>query len=88
MDRDAVIADIKKIIVSSLELEDLRPEDIATDEALFGEGLALDSIDALELGMAIRKRFGVVFPKNNEENKKIFASTAALADFIIASKKV
>ncbi len=65
---------IKEIIVSSLDLEDLTPADIVTDAPLFGEGLGLDSIDALELGMAIRKEFGVAFSKNPAENKAIFHS--------------
>ena len=86
MDRDAVIAKVKEIIVSSLELEDVSPSDISTDDALFGEGLGLDSIDALELGMAIRKAFGVTFSKDPAVNKKVFASVGSLADYIIGEK--
>ena len=51
--------EIKKVIVSSLELEGVSPEDIGDDEPLFGEGLELDSVDALELGIALKKKFGV-----------------------------
>ncbi len=76
---------IKEIIVSSLDLEDVTPADIETDAPLFGEGLGLDSIDALELGMAIRKAFGVAFSKNPEENKKIFHSVKSLAEFVEAN---
>lgn len=86
MDRDAVIGKIKEIIVSSLDLEDVTPESISTDDPLFGEGLGLDSIDALELGMAIRKAFGVTFSKDPAVNKRVFASVASLADFIIGEK--
>lgn len=82
MDRDAAIAKIKKIIVSSLDLEDIRPEDISTEDPLFGEGLGLDSIDALELGMAVRKAFGVTFSKDPAVNKKVFYSVATLADYV------
>lgn len=82
MDKDATIKKIKDMIVSSLDLEDVRSEDIDTDEPLFGEGLGLDSIDALELGMAMKKAFGVTFSKNPAENKKIFKSVATLADYI------
>lgn len=78
--------EIKEIIVSSLELEDISPSDIGADEPLFGEGLGLDSIDALELGMALKKRFGVVFQAGSAENKKYFASVSALADCILAQK--
>lgn len=73
---------IKEIIVTSLELEDVSAQDIETDIPLFGEGLGLDSIDALELGMAVKKRFGVTFSKDPGANKAIFRSVKTLADFI------
>lgn len=84
MDREAAIARIKEIIVSSLDLEDVTPAEIETDAPLFGEGLGLDSIDALELGMAIKKEFGAVFSKDAAENKRIFSSVASLADHVLA----
>ena len=59
---------IKKIIISSLELEDITTDDIKEDEPLFNDGLGLDSIDALELGMALKKEFSVTFSKNKEES--------------------
>jgi acyl carrier protein len=77
---------IKELIISALELEDLGPENIADAEPLFGEGLALDSIDALELGIALRKKFGVKFTAENADNKKHFASVDALAAFIGMSR--
>ena len=83
--REEVEKKIKEIIVSSLDLEDLTPADIVTDAPLFGEGLGLDSIDALELGMAIRKEFGVAFSKNPAENKAIFYSVKTLADYVESS---
>jgi len=83
--REEVEKKIKEIIVSSLDLEDLTPADIETDAPLFGEGLGLDSIDALELGMAIRKEFGVAFSKNPAENKAIFYSVKTLADYVESS---
>ena len=73
---------IKKLIISSLELEDISVDDIKDDEPLFNEGLGLDSIDALELGMALKKEFGVTFSKNKEENKKHFYSVKTIADYI------
>ncbi len=78
--------EIKKLIISALDLEDTAPEDIETNAPLFGAGLGLDSIDALELGMALKKKFGVVFQAGNADNKKHFASVAALADYILAQK--
>ena len=73
---------IKELIVSALELEDIKPESIIDSEPLFGAGLGLDSIDALELGVAIKRKFGVKFSPENEDNKKHFASVEALAAYI------
>jgi acyl carrier protein len=73
---------IKELIISSLELEDVKPEDIVDSEPLFREGLGLDSIDALELGVALKKKFGIKFSAENAENKKHFASVDALAAYI------
>ncbi|MBQ2480585.1 MAG: acyl carrier protein [Treponema sp.] len=78
--------EIKDVVISSLELEDLTADDIKDDEPLFGEGLGLDSIDALELGVALKKHFGVKFSSENEENKKRFASINALAQYIAQEK--
>ena len=76
---------IKELIISALELEDIRPEDIVDSEPLFGEGLGLDSIDALELGVALKRKFGVKFSAENADNKKHFASVNALAAYIEAA---
>lgn len=73
---------IKQLIISSLELEDTSVEDISTDEPLFGEGLGLDSIDALELGMALKKAFNLTLSKDKEENKKHFYSVKTIADLV------
>jgi acyl carrier protein len=75
---------IKELIINALELEDIEPESIKDDEPIFGEGLGLDSIDALELGVALKKKFGVKFSSENADNKKHFASVNALAAFIAA----
>ena len=87
MTREEIESKLKDVIVSSLDLEDLTAADIATDAPLFGEGLGLDSIDALELGMAVKKPFGVTFASDPAENKKIFYSVKTLADFIEQQKK-
>ena len=73
---------IKQLIIKALELEDISTEDIEDDEPLFGEGLGLDSIDALELGMALKKQFNLTLSKNKEENKKYFYSVKTIADFV------
>ena len=79
---------IKNILINALELEDITPADIDDDAPLLGEGegLGLDSIDALELGLAIKENFGVTFTAVNEETRKHFASINALAAFISANK--
>jgi acyl carrier protein len=75
---------IKELIISALELEDIKPENISDSAPIFGEGLGLDSIDALELGIALKKKFGVKFSAENADNKKHFASVDALAVYITA----
>lgn len=75
--------DLKRLIVSALKLEDLSPEEIGDDEPLFGDaGLGLDSIDALELGVAIRKAYDIKIETVSEEVKRHFASVRNLAAFI------
>ena len=78
---------VKEIIVSSLDLEDVSPSDIDTEAPLFGEGLGLDSIDALELGMAIKREFGISFSKDPAENKRVFRSVRTLAVHIMEQKQ-
>ena len=75
--------EIKTLIIQSLDLEDITPADIGDDMPLFGEGLGLDSIDALELGLAISKKFAVEFKAGAAENRQHFANVTSLANFII-----
>ena len=84
MDRDSVRTAVKELLVSGLRLE-VSPADIADDAAIFGEGLGLDSIDALELVVLVEERFGVGIP-DEETGKQVFGSVAALADFIVAEQ--
>jgi acyl carrier protein len=74
--------ELKQMIIESLDLEDISVADIDSQEPLFNEGLGLDSIDALELGLAIRKKYNVRIDAEQSDVVKIFASVAALADFI------
>ena len=87
MTREEIETKLKETVVSALDLEDLTPADIETDVPLFGEGLGLDSIDAMELGMAVKKAFGVSFSSNPADNKQIFRSVKTLADYVEAQKK-
>ena len=77
---------IKQLIISSLDLEDMTIADIKDDEPLFVDGLWLDSIDALELGLAIKKEFDVKIDANSEQTKAHFASVNSLAQFIEQSR--
>lgn len=72
---------LKKDIVTYLNLEDINPADINDDEPLFGQGVGLDSIDALELIVLLEKNYGVKIA-NAEEGKKVFESVTSMADFI------
>ena len=87
MTRAEIEAKLKETVVSSLDLEDLTPADIETDVPLFGEGLGLDSIDALELGMAVKTAFGITFSSNPAENRQIFRSVKTLADYVESQQK-
>ena len=80
-----LIEELKILIIETLDLEDVTPNDIINDEALFIEGLGLDSIDALELGLAVRKKYGIKLDANSEETKKHFSSVNSLAAFIAAN---
>jgi acyl carrier protein len=71
--------ELAELLVDSLNLEDVAPESIDPDAPLFNSGLGLDSIDALELALAISKRYGFQLRSDNDENRKIFASLRALA---------
>ncbi len=87
MTREELEKQLKALVVTSLDLEDIAADDIETDIPLFGEGLGLDSIDALELGMAVKKAFDVTFSANPADNTAIFRSVGTLADFIQAQGK-
>ncbi len=83
---DELKQQIKECIISSLELEDITPENIVDDEPLFGTGLGLDSIDALELGVALKKEFGIKFNSSDSSVREHFASVNALAEYISSER--
>ena len=86
-ERDTVVANLKELIVRTLRLEDVSPKDIVDSEPLFGEGLGLDSIDALELVVAIEREYQVEIP-DAEVGRRAFASVNALADFVLEKSSV
>jgi acyl carrier protein len=78
--------EIKGLIIEALALEDTMPDDIDAAEPLFGEGLGLDSIDALEIAMAIEERFGVALDDDPDANRERFASVKSLATFVAQNR--
>ena len=76
--------EIKNLIIEALGLEDMTAADIPSDLTLFGEGLGLDSVDALELGLAIQKRFGIKIDAEAKDTRTHFADVASLAAFVSA----
>jgi acyl carrier protein len=76
--------DIKQLIIDALGLEDISTHDIGDDQILFGEGLGLDSVDALELGLAIQKRYGIKIDADAKDTRDHFTSVDSLAAFVSA----
>ncbi|AMG71975.1 TPA: acyl carrier protein [Morganella morganii subsp. morganii] len=77
---------LKQLIIETLNLEDISPDEIETEAPLFGDGLGLDSIDALELGLAIKNQYGVLLSSDSDEVRKHFYSVATLAAYIDSQK--
>lgn len=74
--------EIKQLIIDALNLEDISIDDIDTEAPLFGDGLGLDSIDALELGLAIKKKYNIVIDADDTNTRQHFSSVANLAQYI------
>jgi len=85
LDREALKSELKYLIIETLHLEEIQPGEIDDTAPLFGEGLGLDSIDALELVVALEKSYNVII-EDEEVGKKAFASIEALADFVLEKK--
>ncbi len=77
---------LKELLVENLSLEDIRPEDIQDDEILFGEGLGLDSLDAVEIVVLLQRNFGLEV-KDMKQGREIFYSVDTLARYIYENKK-
>lgn len=83
---EELIKELKEEIIEALNLEEMTPDDIDESDALFGEGLGLDSIDALELIVLLEKKYGIKLA-NPAEGKAIFKSVATIADFVSKNRK-
>ena len=83
---EELILELKKKIIQALNLEEMSPDDIDTDDALFGEGLGLDSIDALELIVLMEKDYGIKLA-NPAEGKAIFKSVRTIPEYVSQNRK-
>jgi len=86
MEMEDLIIKIKEQVIEVLNLEDIEPDDIDTDSPLFGDGLGLDSIDALELIVLLEKQYGIKI-EDPKDGKKIFYSIRTIAEYIEEHKK-
>ena len=82
---EELINNLKLQIIDALNLEGMTPEDIGNDDPLFGEGLGLDSIDALELIVILDKHYGIKL-KSPAEGKEVFKSVATIADYVSSNR--
>ena len=78
--------EIKELIIDSLGLEDISADDIDSNQALFGDGLGLDSVDALELGLAIQKKYGIKIDADAKDTRNHFSNVTSLAAFVTAKQ--
>jgi len=86
MGEDRILDELAKLVVESLRLEQVQPADIDPDAPLFGTGLGLDSIDALELALAISRKYGVTLSSEDPNIGAVFASLRSLAQYIQAHR--
>jgi acyl carrier protein len=83
---ETLISELKTLLIDGLHLEDIQPDDILPDEPLFGEGLGLDSIDALEIAVLLDREYGIKITSDDNRNQAIFESLNSLAAFIAANR--
>jgi len=86
VEKDSLVEELKVLIIKNLKLEDIAPADIDSAAPLFGSGLGLDSIDALELVVGLEKTYGFRIP-DEDVGKEAFASVNALADYVLKNRK-
>jgi len=83
---DDLISQLKTMLIEGLRLEDILLDDISPDAPLFNDGLGLDSIDALEIGVMLDRQYGIKITSGDERNNQIFVSLRSLADFVAANR--
>jgi acyl carrier protein len=84
---DKLDDEVKRLLIETLQLEDVGPADIDAQAPLFGEGLGLDSVDALEIAVALKRRYGIQLSPNSQETRKYFASVRTLAELLMLHRQ-
>ncbi len=84
---ETLISELKALLIDRLHLEDITADEIALDEPLFGEGLGLDSIDALEIAVLLDRHYGIKITSEDDKNRDIFACLASLATFVAENRR-
>ncbi len=82
----ALEQEVAQLVIDTLNLEDLQATDIPPQQPLFGDGLGLDSVDALELGLALQKRYDIRIASDDKDARRHFATVASLAAFVASQK--
>lgn len=85
-EQNAAERELAELIVDSLNLEEVMPQSIDPEAPLFGGDLGLDSIDALEISLAVSRRYGFQLRSDNPDNRRIFGSLRALAEHVAANR--
>ncbi|MGH8556942.1 MAG: phosphopantetheine-binding protein [Methylococcales bacterium] len=83
---DKLVTELKQLMIEGLNLEDVDPDDIEADAPLFGDGLGLDSIDALEIAVLLDRKYGVKISSGDDRNPAIFANLRSLAEFVESNR--
>ena len=86
MSLEALENELKALIIDALVLEDMTPADLSSQELLFGDGVGLDSLDALEIALALEEHYGITVDEDDEETKRRFATVASLAQFVAEAR--
>jgi acyl carrier protein len=84
---DKLDDEVKRLLIETLQLEDVGPADIDAQAPVFGEGLGLDSVDALEIAVALKRRYGIQLSPNSQETRKYFASVRTLAELLMLHRQ-
>jgi acyl carrier protein len=86
MSHEALENELRALIIEALVLEDIGPAGLSREEPLFGDGVGLDSLDALEIALALEEKYGITVDEDDVETKRRFATIASLAEFVAEAR--